>query len=135
MLDKDCIQSRGFTNVVIDGEVTGFQLNIRSLYYRGIWVSQLRPATVVVDGTSYSGDQVTWTIAGATYSQDELGEQGDKHWGLLEPATLTITCPGGLAQGVHDIEVVYTWSASYMPPSLDTFFGSLFENKRRLVLV
>ncbi len=135
MLDKECIQSRGFRNVVRDGVTTGFQLNIRSRYYRGVWLSQLRPATVIVDGVEYCGDQVTWTIADTTYTQAELATHGDRHWGLLEPATLTVELPGGLSQGAHDLEVVYTWSASYMPPELDTFFGSLEKNRRRLVLV
>ena len=50
MLEKECIQSRGFRNVTENGEVVGFQVAFRSLYYRGVWLSQLRPATLRVDG-------------------------------------------------------------------------------------
>ena len=49
MLERDCIQSRGFQNTEKDGQIVGFQFTIRSLYYRGLWLSQLRPATVWVN--------------------------------------------------------------------------------------
>jgi hypothetical protein len=135
MLEKECIQSRGFRNVSEGAAVVGFQLAIRSLYYRGVWLSQLRPATVIVDGETFEGDQVRWTIGGKTYAQEELAQHGDINWQLLEPAILTVNKAGGLAQGMHDVEVKYTYSASYMPPEMDDLFGRMAVHKRRLVLV
>jgi len=134
MLEKESIQSRGFRNVESDGKVIGFQVNIRSLYYRGLWLSQLRPATVKVDGETFSGDQIKWTISGITYTQSEMATLGDVHWGVLEPATLTVAKEGGLESGYHDIEVSYLYSASYLPPFLDTVFGTK-PHKRKLLLV
>jgi len=134
MLEKESIQSRGFRNVESDGKVIGFQVNIRSLYYRGLWLSQLRPATVKVDGETFSGEQIKWTISGITYTQSEMATLGDVHWGVLEPATLTVSKEGGLEPGYHDIEVSYLYSASYLPPSIDTVFGTK-PHKRRLLLV
>lgn len=135
MLDRECIQSRGFRNVVRDGETVGFQVAIRLTYYRGVWLSQLRPATVIVDGTAYTGEDVTWTVAGITCTQQELATHGDLNWDPLVPAMLTIRKPGGLGQGIHDIEVKFTYSASYMPPDMDLLFGNLAVNRRSLVLV
>jgi hypothetical protein len=136
MLEKEFIQSRGFRNVVENGKVTGFQVAYRANYYRGVWLSQLRPATVIVDGETFSGEQVTWTIAGKTYEQADLAKNGDVHWALLEPAILTVRKPGGLVQGFHDIEVQYAYSCSYFPPTMDelmvTFNG---PSRRRLILV
>ncbi|MEH7548079.1 C-glycoside deglycosidase beta subunit domain-containing protein [Neobacillus vireti] len=134
MLEKPCIQSRGFKNVEKNGKIIGFQVNIRSLYYRGLWLSQLRPATVSVDGETFSGDQITWTINGDTYTQAEMSSLGDVHWGILEPATLTVAKEGGLEAGSHDIEVSYTYSCSYFPPVADTVLGA-GTHKRRLILV
>ncbi|WP_219621297.1 C-glycoside deglycosidase beta subunit domain-containing protein [Neobacillus cucumis] len=110
MLEKPCIQSRGFKNVESNGKIIGFQVNIRSLYYRGLWLSQLRPATVSLNGETFTGDQITWTINGVTYTQAEMASLGDVHWGILEPATLTVAKEGGLESGSHDIEVSYTYS-------------------------
>ena len=136
MLEKECIQSRGFRNVIENGKVIGFQVPIRSLYYRGVWLSQLRPATVIIDGETFSGEQITWTISGKTYKQAELAKHGDVNWPLLEPAVLTIRKPGGLAQGYHDIEVQYTYSSSYMPPAMDELMVRITGPfKRRLILV
>ncbi|WHY69052.1 DUF6379 domain-containing protein [Neobacillus sp. SuZ13] len=133
MLEKPCIQSRGFKNVEREGEIVGFQVNIRSLYYRGLWLSQLRPATVTVNGETYLVEQITWTINGVTYTQSEMAELGDVHWGLLEPATLTVAKEGGLESGSHEIEVNYTYSCSYFPPVADTVLGG--THKRTLILV
>jgi len=133
-LEKPCIQSRGFKNVEKDGKIIGFQVNIRSLYYRGLWLSQLRPATVSVDGETFTGDQITWTINGVTYSQAEMASLGDVHWGILEPATLTVAKEGGLESGSHCIEVSYTYSCSYFPPVADTVLGAI-PHKRKLIMV
>ena len=62
MLESNVIQYRGFHNIVEDGKVTGFQLCIRSDYYRGVWLSQLRPGKVVVDGVTYPKESVIWQI-------------------------------------------------------------------------
>ncbi len=62
MLEKECIQSVGFRNVIEDGKAIGFQIKIRSVYYRGLWLSQIRPATIKVDGTTYKGNEITWKI-------------------------------------------------------------------------
>ncbi len=126
----------GFKIVSEKGEIIGFQVSFRSLYYRGVWLSQLRPATVIVDGEAFSGDQVTWTIGGKTYQQAELAKHGDVHWALLEPAILNIRRPGGLAQGFHDVEIQYSFSSSYMPPGMDEMMVRwLGPMKRRLLLV
>lgn len=135
MLEKECIQSRAFHNVTIDGEKVGFQVSIRLTYYRGVWLSQLRPATVIVDGEKFENDQITWTIGGNVYTQAELKNLGDVHWSLLEPAVLTTVKPGGLATGLHDVEVQFAYSSSYMPPEMDVLLSQLVPNKRRMVLV
>lgn len=134
MLERECIQSRGFRNIVSQGKNIGFQFNIRSLYYRGVWLSQLRPATITVDGEIFSGNQITWTINGVTYEQEEMTTLGNVHWGLLEPATLTVRKEGGLKSGSHDIELTYQYSSSYFPPAVDTLLSSSPHN-RTLILV
>jgi hypothetical protein len=132
-LEFPAIQSRGFRNVVEGGEIKGFQVPIRLDYYRGVWLSQLRPATVTVDGETFVGAQVAWTIDGQTYEQAELADNTDVNWGITEPAILTVRKPGGLQPGLHDVEVVSQYSASYLPPRLDLGFGG--KARRRMVLV
>jgi hypothetical protein len=135
MLEKEYIQSRGFRNVSVDGVKTGFQFALRLNYYRGIWLSQLRPATVTCDGEVFSGDQIAWTIGDNTYKQSELQDLSDVHWNVQNTAVLTIRKPGGLPSGIHDIEVTYSYSSSYMPPHMDEVLSRLTPSKRRMVLV
>ena len=54
MLERETIQARGFHNMIRDGRTVGFQFCVRLDYYRGIFLSQLRPQSVVVDGISLS---------------------------------------------------------------------------------
>lgn len=134
MLEKECIQQRGFRNVERDGKIVGFQFNIRLVHYRGLWLSQLRPATVTVDGETFSGDQITWTIRGTTYRQSEFARHGNVHWGLLDLATITVAKEGGLASGSHEIEIQISYSSSYIPPVADTLMGA-HPHRRTLILV
>ena len=45
---------------------------IRSHYYRAVWLPQLRPATVTVDGEKFEGAQITWTIGGLKMGSHEV---------------------------------------------------------------
>jgi hypothetical protein len=134
MLEFPNIQSRGFRNIKEGDQITGFQVPVRLTYYRGVWLPMLRPATVTVDGERFEGDQITWIIAGKKYTQGELPDHPDVQWSSLEPAILQVQKPGGLALGIHDVEVQILYSASYLPPRLDLAF-SREPYKRRMVLV
>ncbi len=121
MLERDVIQYRGFRNLEENGTVTGFQLCVRSDYYRGVWLSQLRPGKVVVDGITYPKEEVIWEINGKKYTVDEMKNLGTEFWRITEVATLSIKKEGGLKQGFHDVSVRFAASCSYMPPFLDNF--------------
>lgn len=132
MLEKEMIQFRGFRNVSVNGRVIGFQVPFRTTYYRGVFLSQLREANVSVDGEKFTANQITWTIGGRTYAQTDLAKAGDVAWPYLEPAILTVSKPGGLKLGIHEVEISYQYSASYMPPAMDP---RTVTGKRKMVLV
>ena len=49
-MEKQVIQSVGFRNTKDEeGNATGFQFKVRLPYYRGIFLSQIRPGTLFVD--------------------------------------------------------------------------------------
>ncbi len=121
MLETNVIQYRGFRNIEEDGKIVGFQICVRSDYYRGVWLSQLRPGKVIVDGVTYAKESVIWNIDGVDYTTAELAEASDKFWRITDVATLKIKKEGGLAQGSHNVGVRFAASCSYMPPFLDIF--------------
>jgi hypothetical protein len=134
LLEQQLIQLRGFRNAKIADNVIGFQVPIRLTYYRGVWASQLRAATVTVNDEVYANEQIFWTIDGNTIEQSELAITTDVHWNSMNAAILTVRKEGGLAPGIYDVKVSYDFSSSYLPPAIDTGY---FETKgeRKMVLV
>lgn len=129
MLEKENIQSRGFRNITEGGKITGFQVPIRAQYYRGVWLTMLRPATVTVDGEVFEGDKVSWTIGGKTYAQTELSNYPDVSWQKYEPAILNVIKPGGLKLGIHEVKVTYGYITSYMRVSTNWLSNAEFSRK------
>ena len=115
MLEYNVIQTRGFTNVVEDGRVTGFQLLLRMPNYRGAWGSLLEGVDVTVDGRAFSRESTLWTLQGRTFTLDELRRSTDVHWALDELATITVPLDGGLSPGVHDVGVTVYLRSPYVP--------------------
>ncbi|MFS0924625.1 DUF6379 domain-containing protein [Enterococcus casseliflavus] len=134
MLEKECIQAKGFKNIKAATQITGFQFDIRLMYYRGVWLSQLRPLSVKVDGIKIESSEISWEIEGIVYSENEMVKLGDVQWNVLSPATIRINKAGGLSSGYHNIEVSYRFSSSYMPPNMDEVL-SFGDYERTLLLV
>ena len=63
-MEREVIQSVGFRNIKEDGKAVGFQFKVRLPYYRGVFLSQLRPGTLFVDGERFDKDQIIWQIKG-----------------------------------------------------------------------
>jgi hypothetical protein len=131
MLEREMIQTHGFGNVTADGRITGFQIRIRIPYYRGIWASLLEGADVAVDGEEFSRDDILWTLGDKTLTLAELEAASDVRWPFDEPAVLTVSKPGGLAVGMHDVSVKLAFRASYMPPDMGPW---ITRGERKLAL-
>ena len=115
MFDRYMICPDGFTNVVENGAIIGFQIRVRITYYRGIALSLVEGFDVSVDGRKYSREQVRFSVKGQTFSFAEMAKTTEERWNFGEPATLTIPEPGGLAPGSHEIEVLEHLRISYLP--------------------
>ena len=128
-MEKQVIQSVGFRNIKDEnGNVTGFQFKVRLPYYRGIFLSQIRPGTLFIDG-------------------EEMRTDFQTHWAVTCPAVLKVKKPGGLAQGYHDLKYGFCFTSSYMPPIIQAHLDPDQEsmvfmpefghhvNERRLLIV
>jgi hypothetical protein len=123
MPENDNILDRGFKNISQNGNVSGFQLDIKTGYYRGTYLSLVEGFEVTVDGETFTREQTKFMIGGHMYVLDELANLTDARWPFQETATLIISKPGGLKVGMHDVQVVQKTRVSYMPvqPSVYTF--------------
>jgi hypothetical protein len=117
MLEKSMIQSAGFRNVG-DPRPTGFQVRVRSPYYRGVWANLIEEPSVTVDGETYDGAGVTWGLPRGDYTFAQLQESTDLRWPLEHAAVLTVPRPGGLTPGLHDVSVTLRMRMSYIPDEL-----------------
>lgn len=118
MFEEPIIQSRGFQNVGNPGARTGFQVCIRTPYYRGMWLSLIEGADVTVNGERHPRAEIAWTIAGTTYSVSDLAAATDRRWPYEEPALLTVPRSGGLEPGLHALEVAVVFRMSYIPAEM-----------------
>ena len=119
MLENEMIQYRGFHNIVENGEVTGFQVCLRQCVYRGTWLSQFRFGALIVDGVEYGPDDCTFTVSGIEYKYEEMAPLWRVKWPLNEVMVVKVKKPGGLAQGVHTVDVRTGQIRSYLPPRID----------------
>jgi sugar phosphate isomerase/epimerase len=105
----------GFKNLPDDATATGFQLLVKTGYYRGVALSLIEDVEVRVDGERFDRGAISFGTGGRTYRLDEMERVGDVHWPWLEPAAVIVDRPGGLTPGVHDVLVVVKLRISYMP--------------------
>ena len=128
-MEREVIQSVGFRNIKKDGEVVVFQLKVRLPYYRGIFLSQLRPGTLIIDGERFEKEDIIWHINGEDYTYEEMKTDFHTHWSVLTPAVLKVRKEGGLAQGYHDITYGFCFTSSYMPPMMQNDLDPDRESK------
>ena len=104
-MEKQVIQSVGFRNTKDEeGNATGFQFKVRLPYYRGIFLSQIRPGTLFVDGEKIEKENIVWNINGEDFTNEEMAADFQTHWSVTTPAVLKVKKEGGLAQGYHDLK-------------------------------
>lgn len=115
-MEKQVIQSVGFRNIRENGEVMGFQFKIRLPYYRGIFLSQIMPGTLFVDGEKIEKENIVWCLKGEEYSNEEMSADFKTHWNPTECMVLKVKKAGGLAQGWHHLKYGFCFTSSYMPP-------------------
>jgi hypothetical protein len=149
VLEKEIIQENGFRNVRQNGQVVGFQVRYRSCYYRSVWLSMSLGFDVSVDGETFPRDRISVTVGGRTYTQEQMKTTTEVQWPISEAAILTVSKPGGLKPGLHEVEVGWGHAASYMPmemanmprrPQSPTVGAAMrgmmpFTEKRKIVLV
>jgi len=136
MNEKQVICTRGFCNVSQNGQITGFQMNIRINYYRGVYLSQVDTLKLIVDGEEFPAGKMTFSVPEhgpnipsnrKAYTFQELGKAAKARWFFGDLMTLTVPKPGGLSSGMHKVQLGLFVRNSYIPmfdkEQLFDFFG------------
>ena len=122
MMEIEALQYKGFRNLKNEnGDVTGFQVGIRFVAYRGPWLSQFRFGYVKVDDVKYGPEDCTFLIRGAEYTYDEIlrPESWRVKVQLNEPIYIHVKKEGGLSIGSLRVSVLFSETASYIPECMD----------------
>ena len=118
MYEDLMILTRGFQNVYQDGKAAGFQLQLKTMYYRGTFLDIIGAIDVTVDGAKFSREQLRLTVAGQTFTMDEAAKAESVHWDFGTPLLVTVLSAGGLKPGIHEVEVSQMMNPSYVPPNV-----------------
>jgi hypothetical protein len=146
MLENNHIQTRGFHNMVDEkGVVMGFQFCMRTMYYKGLWLSQLRVGNVYIDDEVFPRDRQIWEINGTDYTPDQMLEIGDNdeaaYFQVTDVATIKVKKAGGVSQGYHMVALEFGWTCNYIPPmvysnrELGVSFTGDYRREKRLLIV
>ncbi|MFG1609815.1 DUF6379 domain-containing protein [Actinoplanes sp. NPDC049265] len=102
MFDRYIIVNDSLRATQSGESVTGFAVDLRLPYYRGLWLSAVT-VSVHVDGEEIAPETASLTVHGNTYPLDRLSEVSEDRWPFDEAATFSVTRPGGLEVGEHVI--------------------------------
>jgi hypothetical protein len=120
VLEKYMVSNTGFCNAFEGGKVTGFQVKVRLPYYRGVFLSMIEDFRVTVDGEFFGVDKIRFSYLDKTYTLKELNKASEVHWDFGQWATLIVSKPGGLAGGMHKVQVGVISRTSYeLPKEMD----------------
>jgi len=115
MFEKYMIMTRGFKNVRRDGDIEGFQFNLRTSYYRGVYLAIIAGLEVSIDKENFQADQIRVAFGGRDYTLDAMAREETARWPFGEPATVTVLKKGGLRPGQHEISVTQVIKPAYIP--------------------
>lgn len=113
MFDKYMIVKETIKNYSENGEVAGLEIGVRITYYRGVMLAVVDNFEVVIDGTTYTKEQMTFTVNGRTYAFSEMIGVSDVRWQFGDIAYLRIPIKNGLSAGRHSIQVTQGIRVSY----------------------
>ena len=113
MFEKYMVCENGFRNVAERGKITGFQLQARIAYYRGMFLSNVEDYAVSVDGESFPRQAIKFSVKGRTFTLDEMQAETTVRWQFTDVATITVAKPGGLVPGMHTLEVTQRLRVPY----------------------
>lgn len=128
MFEKYLVAQQGFRNVRENNTVTGFEVQLRIPYYRGIPMSCVEAIDITVDDETFSNNDMRITVKGETFTFEELPTVINHRWEMIEAITVFVNKPGGLSKGEHKVHAFVSLRISYLP------FNNVGDDEKILLL-
>jgi hypothetical protein len=107
------LNEKTFRNMAINGKTTGFTLDLRLNYYRGLHVSCVELLELYIDGKQVPENLMCFIINEKKFQIDKLKHLFAEFWGLRTLARLEVY-NGGLSPGEHEVKLVLHLRNPYM---------------------
>lgn len=115
MYEKFILCPGSLANVKRDGDISGFTVDVRLAYYRGLALSMIEGFDILIDGKAIDGSTVHLSVGGKTYTPQQMEQEIETRWEFTDAATITVPMQGGLAPGDHVVDLTEKIRISYAP--------------------
>ena len=121
MFDNNVFIENTCKNTVINGEVTGYEMQTHITYYRGIPLSMVNNIAVLTDGEAVAREDIRCSVDGGEYwfTLDEMETVVRHKWEYGTPMIVRVIKDGGLSAGTHQVELTVTVRTAYIPIPLE----------------
>lgn len=102
-------------NYYENGEIAGYQFDVRLAYYRGQYLSVIDELKVEVDHQVVADEDLRFCINGKEFAVWELKEAFYEFWRIKDAAVIKVRRPGGLAAGEHNVKLTLMFRCPYLP--------------------
>lgn len=121
MFDNNVFIEGSCKNTVIDGKITGYEMQTHITYYRGIPLSMVNDIRVKTDGEAVQREQIICSVDGGEYwfTLDEMKTVVGHKWEFGEPMIVRVKKEGGLETGEHKVELTVIVRTAYIPVPLE----------------
>lgn len=111
----------------------GFEIKVRSKWYRSLPLSCIEEVTVSVDGVAIAPGHITFEVDNVNYTLEELCEEVSKYWWVQDSAIVRVKSSDMVKTGTeYNVEAMVTLRAPYIIIGPEKFLTIPF--KESLVL-
>ena len=116
MFDNNVFKKDSCRNTVVDGKITGFELETFITYYRAIPLSMVNDISVKVDGVVVPRANIRRSAEGEDwFTLDEMETVTTYKWEYDVPLKIRVLQEGGLPKGEHEVELTVITRTAYIP--------------------
>lgn len=116
MFDNNVFKKDSCKNTVVDGKITGFELETFITYYRAIPLSMVNDISVKVDGVVVPRENIRCSAEGEDwFTLDEMETVTTYKWEYDVPLKIRVLQEGGLPKGEHEVELTVITRTAYIP--------------------
>lgn len=95
---------------------SGFEIRVRFKWYRSLPLSCLENLRMSIDGCPIDASLITLEVNGRRHRLEQLVEQVEETWFVLDPAVLSVGLPGRVRRGeTYHLKVFFGLRAPYIP--------------------